>query len=83
MKIEVKYIPQYRRPYLVKRIGGDWDQHAHLCKKKDIKKLEGYIARNEMPVDKELKTALWRLMTSKEFKGLNRKQKYYNRQSRR
>lgn len=81
LELEVKYIAQYERPYLIKRVNGEWDQHAHLCRKKDIKKLKGYIIRNELPDDKELRTAMWRLMTAKEFKGLKRKQKYYNRQN--
>lgn len=80
MKISIKYLKYLERPWLIKRVNGTYEQHAHCFTKKDAEKIRQLIDINKYPYSKEYKTAMQRILTEEEFKNLDKKQRYYNLQ---
>lgn len=79
MKLSIKYKPKcFERPWLIKREGGAYSQHAHLKTKKDAEKVRRLIDINKYPYNKDFKIAMQRLLTEEEFKKLDKKTRYVN-----
>lgn len=79
MKISIKYKPKCEeRPWLVVRVGGSYEQHAHLKTKTDALKVRNLIDVGKYPYCKDYKIAMQRLLTEEEFKKLDKKQRYFN-----
>lgn len=80
MKISIKYKPKCEeRPWLVVRVGGSYEQHAHLKTRKDALKVRNLIDVGKYPYCKDYKVAMQRLLTEEEFKKLDKKQRYFNK----
>ena len=80
MKLSIKYLPKLERPWLVKRVDGQYHQHAHMFTKKDAQKVRQLIDQQKYPYCKAYKTAMQRILTEEEMKHLKKKQRYYNPQ---
>ena len=79
MKLSIKYKPKcFERPWLIKREGGAYKQHAHLKTKKDAEKVRRLIDIGKYPYNKDFKIAMQRLLTEEEFKKLDKKSRYVN-----
>ncbi|WP_019131887.1 hypothetical protein [Peptoniphilus obesi] len=78
MLLEIRYIKNYDRPWLIKRVDGNYSQHSHLKSKKDAIKVKEMIEINKFPIKKDQQLAVQRLLTDDELRRLNRKQKYIN-----
>lgn len=79
MKLSIKYKPKcFDRPWLIKREGGEYSQHAHLKSKKDAEKVRRLIDIGKYPYNKDFKIAMQRLLTEEEFKKLDKKSRYVN-----
>ena len=79
MKLSIKFKPRCeQRPWLLVRVGGDYEQHAHLKSKSDCIKVRHLIDISKYPYNKDFKIAMQRLLTEEEFKSLDKKQRYYN-----
>lgn len=78
MKLEIRYIERLNRPYLIKRVGGTYEQHAHMHTKKDAETVRRLIDSHRYPYSKDYKIAMQRLLTEEEFKKLDKKQRYFN-----
>ena len=78
MQISIKYLESLERPWLVKRVHGSYEQHAHMYTRKDAVKIRELIDANKYPYCREYKIAMQRLLTEEEFKQLDKKQRYYN-----
>ncbi len=78
MQLKIEHQPCYHRPWLIKRVHGTYEQHAHCFTKKDAKKIRNLIDINKYPYSEEYKRAMKRPLTEEEFKGLNKKQRFYN-----
>lgn len=78
MQISIKYLESLDRPWLIKRVHGFYEQHAHMYTRKDAVKVRELIDANRYPYRREYKTAMQRLLTEEEFKQLDKKQRYYN-----
>lgn len=69
--------------WVVRRVGGDYDQHAHMATKKGCLRLIGYIRKRRLPVDEWMIGGCRRLLTEKEFASLKEsKQKCVKRPAR-
>lgn len=81
MHLSILYKPKCKdRPWLIKRVGGRYDQHAHMCTKKDAEKVRNLIDVGKYPYNKNFKTAMQRLLTEDEMKKLKKKSRYFNSQ---
>lgn len=78
IKLSIKYLKGFERPWLLKRDRGKHKQHAHFYTKKDAVKVRNLIDCNKYPFCKEYKIAMQRILTEEEFKALNKKQRYIN-----
>lgn len=78
MELVIEKYDNFERPWLVKRVCGEYKMHAHMKTKKDAEKVVEHIKRNKYPIEKEIKTAVQRILTEEEFKSLDKKQRYYN-----
>lgn len=79
MKLSIKYKPKcFDRPWLIKREGGAYKQHAHLKTRKDAEKVRRLIDIGKYPYCKDFKIAMQRLLTEEEFKKLDKKTRYVN-----
>lgn len=66
------------RPWLIVRVGGTYEQHAHLKTRKDAERVRALIDAGRYPYSKEYRVALSRLLTEEEYRGLKKKPRYYN-----
>lgn len=73
MKLSIYYYKDLERPWLMKRVGGSYEQHAHFYTKKDAVKVRELIDAWRYPYSKSYKIAMQRLLTEEEFKSLNKK----------
>lgn len=81
MKLSIVYKPHCsERPWLIRREGGKYGQHAHMRTKKDAEKVRALIDMEKYPYNKDFKVAMQRLLTEEEFKGLKKKPRYFNPQ---
>lgn len=77
MKLSIRYYPQMKRAYLLKREHGLYKQHAHFYCYKDADKCRKLIDANLYPKNKKFLFAMKRILTDEEFKKL-KKSKYRN-----
>ena len=81
MQLTILYKPGCGdRPWLIKREGGSYDQHAHMHTKKDALNVRRLVDAGKYPHCREYKTAIQRLLSEEEFKRLHKKQRYFNPQ---
>lgn len=79
MKLSIKYKPKCgERPWLLVRVGGEYEQHAHLKTKRDAIRVRNLIDIGKYPHCKDYRIAIQRLLTEEEFKSLDKKQRYFN-----
>lgn len=79
MKLSIKFKPRCdERPWLLVRVDGEYEQHAHLKTKKDAVKVRNLIDAWKYPYYPEYKVAMKRLLTEEEFKSLDKKLRYFN-----
>ena len=79
MKLSIKFKPSCEeRPWLLKREGGEYEQHAHLKTKKDAIKVRNLIDIGKYPYCKDYKIAMQRILTEEENKKLDKKERYFN-----
>lgn len=79
MSIQFKIFKNERRDFIVKRIGGSYNQHAHLCTYDMAKQLVRMIKARRLPNSKWMRGSCKRLLTQEEYDGLKEsKQRYYN-----
>lgn len=76
--LTIRYINSYKRPWLIKREGGEYEQHAHMRTKKDALKVKELIELNKYSDKRDYQIAIQRLLTINEFKNLKRKPHYIN-----
>ncbi len=77
--MELQIFKNGRRDYIVKRVGGEVEQHAHLSDYKGCKQVVRLIRCNRLPKNKWLQGACKRLLTEAEYDKLERgKPMYYN-----
>ncbi|MDO5714340.1 MAG: hypothetical protein Q4Q07_07900 [Tissierellia bacterium] len=77
MKLTIRYIGGYERPWLIKREYGKYEQHAHMLKK-DAEKVRDIIDSWEYPYNLRYRTAIKRLLSEEEYKTLRKKSRYRN-----
>lgn len=78
MVLEIRYLKNLERPWLIKRVDGEYSQHSHMRKKKDVEEVKHLIEIKKYPSNKDQRIAMQRLLTDDEFRNLNKKQKYIN-----
>ncbi len=78
MDLKIIYLENLERPWLLKRVGGSYDQHSHFFSRKDALKVRGLIDAWKYPYSKSYKIAMQRILTEEEFKTLNKKSRYCN-----
>ena len=79
MKLSIKFKPRcHERPWLLVRVDGEYEQHAHLKTKKDAVKVRNLIDSWRYPYCPEYKVAMKRILTEEEFKSLDKKLRYFN-----
>ena len=73
-------IKKTSRDYVVIRINGEYQQHAHFKKSSGARKIIELIEHGKLPTKKYFIDAAKRLLTEEEFEQLRggKKQKYYN-----
>lgn len=79
MKLSIRYLKKCQpRPWLIKREGGTYRQHAHMLTRKDALTVRRLIDQGKYPYSSDYKIAMQRLLTEEEFKKLDKKQRYHN-----
>lgn len=79
MKLTIIYKPSCKeRPWLIKREGGKYGQHAHMHSKRDAEKVRNLIDIGKRPYSKDFLIAAKRLLTEEEFKQLKKKSRHHN-----
>ncbi|WP_138159615.1 hypothetical protein [Peptoniphilus catoniae] len=78
MVLEIRYLKNLERPWLIKRADGDYSQHSHMKRKKDVEKVKHLIEIKKYPDNKDQRIAMERLLTEDEFRSLNKRQRYIN-----
>ena len=79
MNLSIKYLPNLNRPWLLKRENGEYSQHAHFFTKKEALCCRKLIDANKFPREEKYRIAMQRLLTDKEYKGLNKKPRFYKK----
>lgn len=79
MKLSIVYLPKLHRPWLLRREHGEYCQHAHFFTKKEALCCRRLIDANKFPREEKYRIAMQRLLTDKEYKGLNKKPRFYKR----
>ena len=78
MKLTIKKCINLERPWLLKREGGHYAQHAHFFTRKEAKCCRRLIDQQRYPYEKKYKIAMQRILDEEEFKALQKKQRYFN-----
>lgn len=79
MKLTIKHKPKCSdRPWLLVRVWGEYEQHAHLKSKRDAIRVRNLIDAGKYPYCREYKIAMQRILTEEEFKKLDKKLRYFN-----
>lgn len=79
MKLSIIYYPKMKRPRLLKREHGEYEQHAHFYTKKEATKCRKIIDSMVYPREKKYLIAVRRILTEEEFKKLNKRPRYCNK----
>lgn len=78
MKLTIRHYSKLpKRKWILIRVGGTYDQHAHFLCKKDAENVRRLIDCGKYPYNKKYKIAMQRLLTEEEFKKLKKKPRYY------
>lgn len=78
MAIKLDIIKQHGN-YIVRRVDGEYSQHAHISTHKGCKILIKCIKRNKLPKSNYLKGSCKRLLTEEEYSRLRKpKDQYIN-----
>lgn len=78
LNIKLDIIKQHGS-YIVRRIDGEYKQHAHISTMNGCKLLVDCIKRNKLPKSNYLKVSCQRLLSEEEYSRLRpSKQMYYN-----
>lgn len=81
MHLSILYKPKCGdKPWLIRREGGKYGQHAHMRTKKDAEKARHLIDVGKYPYSHEYKKAVQRLLDEEELKKLKKKPRYFNSQ---
>lgn len=78
MKLSIIHLPRLSNPWLLKRLHGEYKQHAHFETRRDAEQCRILIDKREYPYNKKYRYAVQRILTVEEFKRLNKKPKYKN-----
>ena len=79
MQIKLGIIKDSNRGYIVKRIDGAYEQHAHVSSMNGCRMLINFIHSGLLPTSRYLQTSCSRLLTEDEYRGLRqKKQRYIN-----
>ena len=78
MVLEILKFDNFDRPWLLKRLDGTEEQHAHFFTLKEAERVKHLIEINKYPKCKDDRVAMKRLLTDDEYKNLNCKDRYYN-----
>lgn len=78
MKLSIIYYPKMKRSWLLKREGGEYEQHAHFYTRREAECCRRLIDSYKYPRETKYRIAVKRLLTEEELKKLNKKQRYYN-----
>lgn len=83
MKLDIKYKPTCKeRPWLIVRVGGEYEQHAHMHTRKEAMLVRNIIDRWVYPYNKNLKIAVRRIqITRQKTKILQPKQRIEGKNS--
>ena len=76
MKLSIKFYPQMKRAYLLKREHGLYKQHAHFYTYKEAKQCRKLIDDKVYPRNDKYKIAMKRILTDKEFRRLRHDPKH-------
>lgn len=79
MKLSIVYLPNLHRPWLLRREHGEYCQHAHFFTKKEAECCRKLIDACKFPREEKYRIAMQRLLTDEEYKGLNKKPRFYKR----
>ncbi|WP_296113054.1 hypothetical protein [uncultured Anaerococcus sp.] len=80
MKLSIIYYPKMKRPWLLKREYGKYEQHAHFYTRKEAVKCRILIDKRVYPRQKKYQIAVRRILTKEEYKKLNKTPRYCNKQ---
>lgn len=81
MKLSIIYYPKMKRPRLLKREHGEYEQYAHFYTKKEATKCRILIDKQIYPRDKKYLIAMKRILTEEEYKKLNKRPRYCNKRN--
>lgn len=79
MKLSIIYYPKMKRPRLLKREHGKYEQHAHFYTKKEATECRILIDKQIYPREEKYLIAMKRILTEEEYKKLNKRPRHYNR----
>lgn len=79
MNIGFEIKKDHSRGYIVKRVDGEYEQHAHINTLSGCRLLIRFIEKNLLPTSEYLQGSCARLLTEEEYGRLKqKKQKYVN-----
>ena len=77
--LQFDIIKDSNRGYIVRRINGTYEQHAHINTLNGCRLLIRFISSNRLPTNKYLQGSCSRLLTEEEYVKLKqKKQRYIN-----
>lgn len=79
MKLSIYHYPKMERAWLLKREHGEYSQHAHFYTKKEAECCRRLIDACKYPREEKYRVAMQRILTEEEFRGLNRKPRFYKK----
>lgn len=77
IKISIRHLENLHRPWLIYRLGGAYQQHAHCRTKAEALHIRKLIDCKRYPEEEEHRVAVRRLLTEEEIRQLNRKPRYH------
>ena len=78
MNLSIVYLKNLERPWLLKRVDGEYSQHAHFFNKEEAEEVVKLIKAKKDTDNKEYREAMKRLMTHLEYNRLRKKPPYHN-----
>ena len=70
----------FHRPWLIKREGGEYRQHAHLKTQEDAERVRDLITQGRKAPCRDYRIAMQRILTPEEYGQLNAKPKFHRPQ---
>lgn len=71
---------KFHRPWLIKREGGEYRQHAHLKTKEDAERVRDLILQGRKAPCRDYRIAMQRILTSEEYEQLDVKPRFHRPQ---